>query len=165
MSVNPLPPPPSSAGGPLLAMIFLWTIPWLWRGGCPRIIDSFIVFTPVSTPRCYPVAVCAAELTTALPFNGGVVVFAHRAFGPWGAFMSGYWNLIASIFSNASYIVLGSSTYCSTQHLQPTLFCTTAHFTVLLPGISYIQSLVPSLSVGAQVQPHAALANGLHFDQ
>lgn len=51
------------AGGPMLALVALALVPWLWS---------------------YPTALMTAELSSAMPEDGGYVVWVLRAFGRFG---------------------------------------------------------------------------------
>ncbi|MBI3490949.1 MAG: amino acid permease [Acidobacteria bacterium] len=50
-----------------------------------------------------PVAAAMAELSSALPEEGGYVVWVKRAFGPRWAFQVGWWSLVGSFADMALY--------------------------------------------------------------
>lgn len=73
------------AAGPLLAILGFLVFPFIWS---------------------IPEALVTAELATAFPGNGGYVIWAHRAFGPfWGSLM-GSWKYLSGVINLASYPVL-----------------------------------------------------------
>ncbi|XAR57524.1 hypothetical protein NMG60_11025698 [Bertholletia excelsa] len=73
------------AAGPLLAILGFLIFPFIWS---------------------IPEALVTAELSTTFPGNGGFVIWAHRAFGPfWGSLM-GSWKLLSGVINLASYPVL-----------------------------------------------------------
>ncbi|XP_019433907.1 PREDICTED: probable polyamine transporter At3g13620 [Lupinus angustifolius] len=73
------------AGGPLLAIIGFIIFPFIWS---------------------IPEALVTAELATTFPGNGGFVIWANEAFGPfWGSLM-GFWKFFSGVINMASYPVL-----------------------------------------------------------
>ncbi|KAL3519101.1 hypothetical protein ACH5RR_021690 [Cinchona calisaya] len=73
------------AAGPLLAILGFLIFPFIWS---------------------IPEALVTAELATTFPGNGGFVIWAHKAFGPfWGSLM-GSWKLLSGVINLASYPVL-----------------------------------------------------------
>ncbi|CAL0329665.1 unnamed protein product [Lupinus luteus] len=88
------------AAGPLFAIIGFIIFPFIWS---------------------IPEALLTAELATTFPGNGGFVIWANEAFGPfWGSLM-GFWKFFCGVINLASYPVL----------------C-----------INYLKLLIPSLSSG-----------------
>jgi amino acid transporter len=55
---------------------------------------------------CIPVALVAAELTTAIPVEGGFYRWVRAAFGDFWGFQAGWWNWSASFLLGATYGVL-----------------------------------------------------------
>src|SRR5258706_4588133 len=53
-----------------------------------------------------PVSLVAAELTTAMPVEGGFYRWTRAAFGDFWGFMAGWWNWSASFLLGGSYAVL-----------------------------------------------------------
>jgi amino acid transporter len=47
-----------------------------------------------------------AELATAMPQNGGYIVWVARAFGNFGGYLEGYFTCVSALFDNAVYPVL-----------------------------------------------------------
>ncbi|RVW48636.1 hypothetical protein VitviT2T_007752 [Vitis vinifera] len=73
------------AAGPLLAILGFLIFPFIWS---------------------IPEALVTAELATTFPGNGGFVIWAHQAFGPfWGSLM-GSWKFLCGVINIASYPVL-----------------------------------------------------------
>eukprot|EP01018_Ginkgo_biloba_P021029 Gb_41826 [translate_table: standard] len=77
--------PAVKAGGPLLAILGFVIFPFIWS---------------------IPEALITAELATAYPGNGGYVVWAWAAFGPFWGFLMGWWKWIGGVINNAAYPVL-----------------------------------------------------------
>jgi amino acid transporter len=77
--------PAVKAAGPLLAIIGFLVFPFIWS---------------------IPEALITAELATSFPGNGGFVIWAERAFGPfWGSLM-GTWKLLSGVINIAAFPVL-----------------------------------------------------------
>lgn len=73
------------SAGPLFAILGFLILPFIWS---------------------IPEALVTAELATAYPGNGGFVIWAHNAFGPfWGSLM-GSWKFLSGVINLASYPVL-----------------------------------------------------------
>jgi amino acid transporter len=73
------------AAGPLFAILGFVIFPFIWS---------------------IPEALLTAELATTFPGNGGFVIWANEAFGPfWGSLM-GYWKFFSGVINLASYPVL-----------------------------------------------------------
>ncbi|BFG33410.1 hypothetical protein CerSpe_196840 [Prunus speciosa] len=73
------------AAGPLFAILGFLIFPFIWS---------------------IPEALVTAELATAYPGNGGFVIWAHQAFGPfWGSLM-GSWKFLCGVINLASYPIL-----------------------------------------------------------
>src|SRR5580698_6738487 len=53
-----------------------------------------------------PVSLVTAELTTALPVEGGFYRWSRAAFGDFWGFLAGWWNWSASFLLGGSYAVL-----------------------------------------------------------
>ncbi len=95
---------------PLIAVIFFSV-----SGGPYGIEDAVPSFGPgltllllFLTPIVWslPVAAVMAELSSALPLEGGYVFWVKRAFGPWWGFQIGWWSLVGSFTDMALYPVL-----------------------------------------------------------
>ncbi|XP_010673499.2 probable polyamine transporter At3g13620 [Beta vulgaris subsp. vulgaris] len=77
--------PAVRSAGPLLAILGFLIFPFIWS---------------------IPEALVTAELATTFPGNGGFVIWAHQAFGPfWGSLM-GFWKFLSGVINLASYPVL-----------------------------------------------------------
>src|SRR5260370_27350294 len=73
--------------GPGLTLLYRLFIPFFW---------------------CIPVSLVAAELTTAIPVEGGFYRWVRAAFGDFWGFQAGWWNWSASFLMAAAYGVLAS---------------------------------------------------------
>jgi amino acid transporter len=76
-----------TTSGPGLTLIYLLVIPFFW---------------------CIPVSLVAAELTTAMPVEGGFYRWVRASFGNFWGFLAGWWNWTASWLLGATYAVLFS---------------------------------------------------------
>ncbi|XP_021728829.1 probable polyamine transporter At3g13620 [Chenopodium quinoa] len=77
--------PAVKAAGPLFALLGFLIFPFIWS---------------------VPEALITAELSTAYPGDGGFVIWAERAFGPfWGSIM-GTWKFLSGVINVASFPVL-----------------------------------------------------------
>ena len=74
-----------TTSGPGMTLVYLLVIPFFW---------------------CIPVSLVAAELTTAIPVEGGFYRWVRAAFGDFWGFLAGWWNWTASWLLGASYAVL-----------------------------------------------------------
>jgi amino acid transporter len=74
-----------STSGPGMALLYLLLIPVFW---------------------CIPVSLVSAELTTAMPVEGGFYRWSRFAFGDLWGFLAGWWNWSASFLLGGSYAVL-----------------------------------------------------------
>jgi amino acid transporter len=73
------------AGGPLIVLLGILILPWLWS---------------------FPTALMTAELSTAMPEDGGYVVWVDRAFGRFWGFQEGWLSWLCSFADNALYPVM-----------------------------------------------------------
>src|SRR6185503_2784983 len=73
------------AAGPAIVLLGLITLPWLWS---------------------LPTALMTAELSTAMPEEGGYVVWVERAFGRFWGFQEGWISWLCSFADNALYPVM-----------------------------------------------------------
>jgi amino acid transporter len=76
-----------TTSGPGLTLIYLLVIPFFW---------------------CIPVSFVAAELTTAIPVEGGFYRWVRAGYGNFWGFLAGWWNWSASWLLGGSYAVLFS---------------------------------------------------------
>ncbi|HWH76861.1 MAG TPA: APC family permease [Candidatus Binatus sp.] len=74
-----------SAGGALIVLLGILILPWLWS---------------------FPTALMTAELSTAMPEDGGYVVWVDKAFGRFWAFQEGWLSWLCSFADNALYPVM-----------------------------------------------------------
>ena len=73
------------AGGPAPVLLGILILPWLWS---------------------FPTALMTAELSTAMPEDGGYVVWVQRAFGRFWGFQEGWLSWLCSFADNALYPVM-----------------------------------------------------------
>uniref|UniRef100_A0A2P2MYI6 Uncharacterized protein n=1 Tax=Rhizophora mucronata TaxID=61149 RepID=A0A2P2MYI6_RHIMU len=73
------------AAGPLWAILGFLLFPFIWS---------------------VPEALVTAELTTAFPGDGGFVIWAQQAFGPFWGSLLGSWKFLTGVLNLASYPVL-----------------------------------------------------------
>ncbi|KAL8159499.1 hypothetical protein V2J09_001036 [Rumex salicifolius] len=78
--------PAVQAAGPLLAILGFLIFPFIWS---------------------VPEALITAELATAYPGDGGFVIWAERAFGPFWGSLLGTWKFFSGVVNIASFPVLG----------------------------------------------------------
>jgi amino acid transporter len=76
-----------TTSGPGLTLIYLLVIPFFW---------------------CIPVSLVSAELTTAIPVEGGFYRWVRAGYGNFWGFLAGWWNWSASWLLGATYAVLFS---------------------------------------------------------
>jgi amino acid transporter len=76
-----------TTSGPGLTLLYLLVIPFFW---------------------CIPVSLVAAELTTAMPVEGGFYRWVRAGYGNFWGFLAGWWNWSASWLLGATYAVLFS---------------------------------------------------------
>ena len=73
-----------TTSGPGMSLIFLLVIPFFW---------------------CIPVSLVSAELTTAMPVEGGFYRWVRAGFGDFWGFLAGWWNWCASFLLGSVYAV------------------------------------------------------------
>jgi amino acid transporter len=74
-----------STAGPGMALLYHLFLPFFW---------------------CIPMSLVAAELTTALPVEGGFYRWVRAAFGDFWGFLAGWWNWSAAFLLASAYAVL-----------------------------------------------------------
>lgn len=74
-----------TTSGPGMTLLYHLIIPFFW---------------------CIPVSLVSAELTTAMPVEGGFYRWTRAAFGDFWGFLAGWWNWSASFLMGGSYAVL-----------------------------------------------------------
>jgi amino acid transporter len=74
-----------TTSGPGITLIYLLVLPFFW---------------------CIPVSLVSAELTTAMPVEGGFYRWTRAAFGDFWGFLAGWWNWSASFLLGGAYAVL-----------------------------------------------------------
>ena len=74
-----------TTSGPGMTLLYLLVLPFFW---------------------CIPVSLVSAELTTAMPVEGGFYRWTRAAFGDFWGFLAGWWNWTASFLLGGAYAVL-----------------------------------------------------------
>jgi len=74
-----------TTSGPGMTLLYHLVLPFFW---------------------CIPISLVAAELTTALPVQGGFYRWTRAAFGDFWGFLAGWWNWSASFLLGSAYAVL-----------------------------------------------------------
>jgi amino acid transporter len=74
-----------TTSGPGMTLLYLLIVPFFW---------------------CIPVSLASAELTTAMPVEGGFYRWTRAAFGDFWGFLAGWWNWSASFLLGGAYAVL-----------------------------------------------------------
>ncbi len=74
-----------TTSGPGMTLLYLLILPVFW---------------------CIPVSLVSAELTTAMPVEGGFYRWTRAAFGDFWGFLAGWWNWSASFLLGGAYAVL-----------------------------------------------------------
>ncbi|KAG5491349.1 hypothetical protein JIQ42_01248 [Leishmania sp. Namibia] len=80
-----------SAGGPLLSIVFLCLIPFIWG---------------------IPVSLCVAELSCAIPSNAGPIMWVNCAFPSWVTFTAVLWTAFLNLVDNSLYPTVFAD-YCT----------------------------------------------------
>jgi amino acid transporter len=76
-----------TTSGPGMTLVYLLVLPFFW---------------------CIPVSLVSAELTSAMPVEGGFYRWTRAAFGDFWGFLAGWWNWSASFLLGGAYAVLFS---------------------------------------------------------
>src|SRR6516165_10998232 len=74
-----------ASSGPGMALIYDLVLPFFW---------------------CIPMSLVSAELTTAMPVEGGFYRWVRAAFGDFWGFLAGWWNWMAAFLLASAYAVL-----------------------------------------------------------
>jgi len=74
-----------TTSGPGMTLIYHLILPFFW---------------------CIPISLVAAELTTAMPVQGGFYRWVRASFGDFWGFLAGWWNWSASFLLGSAYAVL-----------------------------------------------------------
>ncbi|GAB2276936.1 hypothetical protein Dimus_011644 [Dionaea muscipula] len=152
--------PVVQAAGPLLGILGFLIFPFIWS---------------------IPEALITAELSTAYPGNGGFVIWADRAFGPFWGSMMGTWKWLSGVINIASFPVLGVqylqnlfpifasglprhlAVWISTillSFLNYSGLAIVGYTAVALGVVSLMPFIVMSLAAIPQIRPHRWLSLG-----
>ena len=77
--------------GPGMTLIYQLVIPFFW---------------------CIPISLVAAELTTAMPVEGGFYRWTRAAFGDFWGFLAGWWNWFDFTSNRQRVIQVGTIVMC-----------------------------------------------------
>jgi len=102
--------------GPGMALVYQLVIPFFW---------------------CIPISLVAAELTSAMPVEGGFYRWSRAAFGDFWGFLTGWWNWCASFLLGGAYSVLFADYLAS---YFPNLSAT-EHYLIALSSVALIAYL------------------------
>ncbi|XP_076913717.1 putative polyamine transporter At3g13620 [Bidens hawaiensis] len=152
--------PAVQAAGPLLAILGFLIFPFIWS---------------------IPEALVTAELSTAFPGNGGFVIWADKAFGPFSGSLMGSWKYLTGVINIAAFPILcidymqklfpvfSSGLPRTLAILLSTVFLSVINYTGLnivgiaaigLGVVSLAPFLVMSLIAIPQIHPHRWLSLG-----
>ncbi|CAN4089779.1 unnamed protein product [Withania somnifera] len=152
--------PAVKAAGPLLAILGFLIFPFIWS---------------------VPEALITAELSTTFPGNGGFVIWADKAFGPFCGSLMGTWKFLTGVINIASFPVLcisylekifpvlGSGVPRKLAILGSTLFLSFVNYTgltivgyvaVALGVISLAPFIIMSMIALPKIHPHRWLSLG-----
>ncbi|PHT59221.1 putative polyamine transporter [Capsicum baccatum] len=152
--------PAVKAAGPLLAILGFLVFPFIWS---------------------VPEALITAELSTTFPGNGGFVIWADKAFGPFSGSLMGTWKFLTGVINIASFPVLcisylekifpilGSGVPRKLAILGSTLFLSFVNYTgltivgyvaVALGVVSLAPFIIMSFIAIPKIHPHRWLSLG-----
>ncbi|KAF3615852.1 putative polyamine transporter [Capsicum annuum] len=152
--------PAVKAAGPLLAILGFLVFPFIWS---------------------VPEAIITAELSTTFPGNGGFVIWADKAFGPFAGSLMGTWKFLTGVINIASFPVLcisylekifpilGSGVPRKLAILGSTLFLSFVNYTgltivgyvaVALGVVSLAPFIIMSFIAIPKIHPHRWLSLG-----
>ncbi|KAJ0806591.1 putative amino acid/polyamine transporter I [Helianthus annuus] len=152
--------PAVQAAGPLLAILGFLIFPFIWS---------------------IPEALVTAELSTTFPGNGGFVIWAHKAFGPFCGSLMGSWKFLTGVINIAAFPILcidyleklfpvfSSGAPRTLAILLSTVFLSLVNYTglnivgfaaIMLGVISLFPFLLMSVIVIPQIRPHRWISLG-----
>ncbi|KDP42129.1 hypothetical protein JCGZ_01917 [Jatropha curcas] len=152
--------PAVQAAGPLFALLGFLVFPFIWS---------------------VPEALITAELSTAYPGNGGFVIWAERAFGPFFGSLMGSWKFLSGVINVAAFPVLCidymkkaipslnsgwprklaiTSSTLILSFLNYTGLTIVGYVAVLLGIISLLPFILMSLIAIPKIHPHRWLSTG-----
>ncbi|KAL9995007.1 putative amino acid/polyamine transporter I [Helianthus debilis subsp. tardiflorus] len=152
--------PAVQAAGPLLAILGFLIFPFIWS---------------------IPEALVTAELSTTFPGNGGFVIWAHKAFGPFCGSLMGSWKFLTGVINIAAFPILcidyleklfpvfSSGAPRTLAILLSTVFLSLVNYTglnivgfaaIMLGVISLFPFLLMSVIAIPQIRPHRWISLG-----
>ncbi len=122
-----------TTSGPGITLLYLLIIPFFW---------------------CIPVSLVSAELTTAMPVEGGFYRWTRAAFGDFWGFLAGWWNWVASFLLGGVYAVLFADYFVYYlphmtwwQHYLLSLFLISLLTWINVRGIQMVGQLATALEI------------------
>jgi amino acid transporter len=106
-----------TTSGPGMTLLYHLLLPFVW---------------------CIPVSLVSAELTTAMPVQGGFYRWSRVAFGDFWGFLAGWWNWSASFILGGVYAVMFADYL---QFYIPQLSNPWAHYVVALAVVAAITAV------------------------
>jgi amino acid transporter len=106
-----------STSGPGMSLLFLMIVPWLFA---------------------LPMSLATAELTTAMPVEGGFYRWTRAAFGDFLGYQCGFWNWSGTFLMNAAYSVALAD---YTAQLVPAVSAGWRHWLVALFFLALVAAL------------------------
>ncbi|KAJ4724061.1 Amino acid/polyamine transporter [Melia azedarach] len=152
--------PAVQAAGPLFALLGFLIFPFIWS---------------------IPEALITAELSTTFPGDGGFVIWAHRAFGPFFGSLMGSWKFLSGVINIAAFPVMCIDylkkvihplesgfprilaimlSTCFLSFLNFTGLVIVGYFAVFLAIISLSPFILMSLIAIPKIHPHRWLSLG-----
>ena len=113
-----------TTSGPGMTLIYHLLLPFFW---------------------CIPVSFVSAELTTAMPVEGGFYRWSRAAFGDFWGFLAGFWNWSASFILGGVYAVMFADYM---QFYFPKLGAAWSHYAVAL-ALIVVVTLVNVIGIDA----------------
>ncbi len=136
-----------TTSGPGMTLIYLLVLPFFW---------------------CVPVSLVSAELTTAMPVEGGFYRWTRAAFGDFWGFLAGWWNWSASFLLGGAYAVLFADYlvyYCpglrGWKHYAVSLALIAVITWINLRGIQTVSQVATALELFIFLPVAAMIAIGL----
>lgn len=152
--------PAVKAAGPLYALLGFMIFPFIWS---------------------IPEALITAELSTAFPGDGGFVIWADRAFGPFFGSLMGSWKFLSGVINIAAFPVLCIDylkkvihplesgwprslaimvSTCILSFLNFTGLTIVGYVAVLLGLVSLSPFIIMSLAAIPKIKPHRWFSSG-----
>jgi amino acid transporter len=96
---------------------------------------------------CIPVSLVSAELTTAMPVEGGFYRWTRAAFGDFFGFLAGWWNWTASFLLGGAYAVLFTDYLTGWKHYLVSVALIALITWINILGIEMVGKLATALEI------------------